>query len=228
MSLGNTALWGDILPGGPTESASGSIDTTQVIDELLPLLHAGSRADLTFWTEADLIQWLDEAVKRLARVACVFVGRSASIRSVDEQATYDLPVRHVSTLHVSYVTTSLRPAGTLELEALDAGYQTGRGTPARWYQDLQGDATFGLAPVPDTNDDPIPVIYEGWPPELDGGGQNTLLSAPPPIRGYLAMCVLAAAYGREGECEMPDVAAHCRGRIQMYDQIFQSYYGAGV
>lgn len=229
MSLGNTTLWGDILPGGPLgESSSGSIDSTQVIDELLPSLHAGSRADLTFWSESDLIQWMDEALKRLARVACVFVGRSAATLSIAGQATYALPVRHISTLHVSYLVTPLRPAGTMELEALDTTYQTTQDTPERWYQDQLGDGTIGLAPVPDTSDEAIPIIYEGWPAELDGAGQNTLVSAPGPVKGYLAFAVLAQAYGREGECETPDIAAHCRGRIAMYDAIFTSYYGSGV
>lgn len=223
------SLWGSLLPGGLAgESAAGSLDSTQVIDELLPSLHAGSRAELTYWTEGELIEWMDEALKRLARVACVFVGRTESILSVAGQAAYTLPTRHVATLHVSYLDAPLRPAGTVELEALDSAYQTTQDTPERWYQDLVGDATFGLAPVPDTSDDSIPLIYEGWPETLDAGGQQTLVAAPAPLKGYLAFSVLANAYGREGEMEMPDLAAHCRGRIQMYDQIFQGYYGAGI
>jgi hypothetical protein len=229
MSLGNTTLWGSLLPGGLAgESSDGSLDTTAVIDGLLWTLHAGSRADLTFWSEGDLIQWMDEALKRLSRVACVFVGRDASILTVETQATYTLPARHIATLHMSHVTTPMRPAGTMELEALDTAYQTTAGTPARWYQDLQGAVTVGLAPVPDTSDEALPIIYEGYPDTLDAGKQNTLVAAPPPLKGYLAMCVLAEAYGRESEIESPDIAAHCRGRVALYEQIFTSYYGAGV
>jgi len=40
---------------------SGEFDSQQVISELLPTLHADTRAHLYFWTEADLIQWCDEA-----------------------------------------------------------------------------------------------------------------------------------------------------------------------
>lgn len=239
MSRPNTILWGSLLPGGVAgETSDGGLDTTQVIDGLLWTLHAGSRADLVFWTEADLIQWMDEALKRLARIACVFVGRDASITSRNGQATYTLPDRHISTLHVSYssvnanATTPLRPASTMELEALDDSYQTTAVTngevPKRWYEDLQGATIVGLAPVPDTDDDPIPIIYEGYPDTLDAGRQNTLVAAPPPVKGYLAMCVLAECYGRESEIESPDIAAHCRGRVAMYEQIFQSYYGEGM
>lgn len=229
MSLPNTTRWDDILPGGVAGAlADGSLDTTQVIDDLLPSLHAGSRADLVFWSGGDLIQWMDEALKRLSRVACVFVGRSADILSVASQAAYSLPDRHVATLHMSYLATPMRPAGTLELEMRDPAYQTTAGTPDHWYQDLQGGATFGVAPVPDTSDDAMPIIYEGYPETLDAGQQNTLVAAPPPLKGYLAMCVLEQAYGREGELEMPDVAAHCRARREMYESIFAGYYGMGM
>lgn len=229
MALGNTTLWGSILPGGVAgELPDGGIDTTQVIDDLLPSLHAATRADLTFWTEGQLIQWMDEALKRLARVACVFVGRAANTLTVAAQATYTLPPRHVATLHASYLAAQLRPSGTRELEARDPAYQTTAGTPAYWYQDLQGNTAIGLAPVPDTSDQAIPMIYEGWPPELDAGRQNTLVAAPPPLKGYLAFSILAQVYGTEGEMEMPDLAAHCRARRDLYDQLFVSYYGKGI
>lgn len=229
MSLPNTTLWGNILPGGiPGELADGSIDTTQVIDDLLPTLHTADRAGLTFWTEGDLIQWLDEALKRLSRVAGVFVGRWTNVLTVAGQLIYSLPPRHVCTLHVSYQATPLRPAASLELEAKDPSYQTTQGTPDHWYQDLQGGLVFGVVPVPNTSDQPLPIIYNGFPETLDAAKQNTLVAAPPPLKGYLAMCVLAEALGREGESEMPDVAKHCAGRISMYEQIFAAYYGKGI
>jgi hypothetical protein len=62
-----------------------------VIDSLLPALHAGSRADLYRWTEADLIQWMDESLKRLARKAAVFVYRSTGITSTTAEPLYALP-----------------------------------------------------------------------------------------------------------------------------------------
>lgn len=238
MPLFNTTLWGSILPGEIAGNGDGSLDTTQVIDGILWTLHAGSRDDLVFWTEGDLIQWMDEAVKRLSRVACVFVGRDTSITSRNGEATYTLPDRHIATLHVSYnsasggTLTPLRPAGTMELEALDDDYQTnpvGSGdVPKRWYEDLLGSTTIGVAPLPDTDDDPIPVIYEGYPDTLDAGKQNRFISAPPPVKGYLAMCVLEAAYTRESEIESVDIAAHCKARREMYEAAFVSYYGAGM
>jgi hypothetical protein len=230
VSLLDTTLVGDILPGGPAgEVSAGSIDTTQVIDDLLPSLHSDSRANLTFWSAADLVEWMDEALKRLSKIACVFVGRSVSILTVAGQATYTLPDRHIATLHLSHVVNPLKPASTLELEMKDSAYATrASATPSHWYPDLLNGASFGIAGVPAVSDQVLPIIYEGWPPALDGGGLQTLVSAPAPLKGYLAMCVLAKAYGREGESEMPDVAHHCAARVSMYEEVFTRYYGAGM
>lgn len=232
MSLGNTTLWGDVLPGGPLsgDSQAGDIDTTQVIDELLATLHVNSRAELApWWTEAELIEWMDEALKRLSRVACVFVGRQGSQPlTVATQAQYTLPVQHVATLHVSYGAASLRPANMMELEARDPAFQTTLGTPDHWYEDLLGMAAFGITPVPVLSDIPLPMIYEGWPTALDPGGGQTLVPAPPPLKGYLAMAVIAQAYGAEGEMEAPDIAQHCRGRLDLYETLLQTYYGKGM
>ena len=230
--LPNTTLWGDAMPGGTDgETSDTGIDTTQVIDEVLPSLHADSRATLNFWTEAQLIQWMDECLKRLSRVACVFTGRKASTLSVPGQAKYDLPPQHVATMHVSYGTTPLRPAGTLELSARDEAYQTTAAAPPEipdhWYQDTIGLEVIGLCKVPGDAQN-LAVIYEGWPTELDAGKQNTLVAAPAPLKGYIAMYVLKEAYGTEGESEMPDVAQHCAERVKMYEQIFEKYYGKGL
>jgi hypothetical protein len=227
MALLNTSLWDSILPGAAeTALDAGGVDVSEVIDQALWDLHAASRADLVFWTEAQLIQWLDEAVKRLASAACVFVGRFTATLTVQGQAGYSHPPQHVSTLHVSLNSTALRPAATLELEAKDPAYQTTQGTPAHWYEDLLGLGSLGLAPVPDTSDVTMPQIYEGWPAALDPG--QTMVAAPAPLKGYLSMALLAEAYGIEGEMEAPDIAAHCRGRLDLYRALLQHYYGVGI
>lgn len=226
MSLLNTTLWGDVLPGGPGgEQPVPGIDVDQVIEECLPSLHAATRADLVFWTAGNLLEWADEALKRLAMIAGVFVTRATTL-TVPTHGTYTSPDRHISTLHVSLDSTPLRPAGTVELEARDTNYLTTPGTPDHWYQDLLGMDVIGLVPVPN-QESSLATIYEAWPSTVDAGGQNTSVPAPAPLKGYLAMYLLAEAYGREGEMEMPDVAAHCRGRLDLYHQIFQTYYGKG-
>ena len=129
---------------------------------------------------------------------------------------------------MSYLTTPLRSAGTIELEGRDPNYQTTPGTPDHWYEGLQGDWTIGLTPVPVATSDGIPLICAMYPPDLDTGKSNTLVTAPYPLKGYLEVSVLAEAYSREGEMEMQDLAQHCRSRAQMYEQMFRQYYGAAV
>jgi len=208
---------------------TGDLDTTQVLTNVLPALHAASTSDsdLTFWKLTDLIEFMDEGLKRLARKAGVFVKRSTSITSAVGSATYSLPDDHVAVLHVSYGTTALRPAGTIELESRDENYRTTQGTPDHWCLDQLGDYTMGLSPVPNHAGDSVPVIYTALAPELDDAQENTLVTAPSPLKGYLTMCILAEAYGREGEMEMQDLAQHCKGRIAMYEAMMADYYGMG-
>lgn len=218
----NSGLWGGVQPG----PGVGAIDTTAVIDSILPSLHADSRAHLTFWSEADLIAWMDQGLKRLARVAAVFIELDTSITTSNGAYLYPLPERQDTTLYVSFGTVPLRPASMIELEMRDAGFQTTPGAPDHWYEDGQG-WNVGLTPVPNSASQ-VTLIIACWPLTVDPGKNNILVIAPAPLAGYLAMYVLAKAYGREGESEMPDVAQHCEARCAMYEQIFNHYYGAGL
>lgn len=207
---------------------TGDIDTTAVIAELLPVLHTDTTANLYWWTQNDLIQWMDEALKRLARKAGVFIQRSTSTVSAAGVPAYPLPVGCVAVLHQSYLTTPLRAAGTMELESRDPDYQTTPGTPDHWYADQIGDYTIGFSPVPVTAGDLMPIIYTALSPDLDVAQVNVLVTAPVPLKGYLAMSVLGEAYGREGEMEMQDLAAHCKSRVAMYEAMMAEYYGSGT
>ena len=228
MANWNEILWGQVLPGGGTGVGGGlgGIDINQVIDNELPDLHAASRADLVYWTTGDLIQWLDESLKRLALRTGVFITRVVGL-TVGAGATYNAPPQHLSTRHLSFNGLVLRPASTKELEGKDEQYLTRSGTPDHWYPDLLGMDMIGLYPIP-AAPGTLANIYDSWPPTLDAGGQQTLVPGPAPLKGYLAMALLGEAYGRESEIEMPDVAQHCRGRLDLYYQVFESYYGKGV
>jgi hypothetical protein len=200
------------------------INTTAVINGILPDLHAASSADLVFWDPTDLIRWTDECVKQLGRLAPVFALRDTSLTTVPGTAAYDLPARHIATIHVSVGQTSLRPANVAELEGLDPAFRTTAGPPRRWYEDVLPVPSIALAPVPIAAAT-IPVVYASFPPEVDVNSVNTSVPAPPPVQGYIANYILAEAFQKEGESEMPDVAAHCRGRLALYEQAFQQYFG---
>jgi hypothetical protein len=208
-------------------------DSTLVIDNLLPALHASSRSALgpwadsaLPWTEADLIQWMDEALKRLARLAAAFVQRDTASSTANGTATYPLPANHVSTLHVSVNGVPLRPGNMAELEAREPTFRTISGTPDHWYEDLIGLATLGLTPVPTVAAKMVSVVYAAWPDTLDVAKTQTMVGAPAPVKGYLALAVLKEAYGRESDMEMPDVSSHCKSRMDLFEALWLSYYGA--
>jgi hypothetical protein len=209
-----------------------AFDSAQVITNLLPSLHAATRADLgpwadseLPWTEADLIQWMDEALKRLAGLVALFVSRDTSLRTVAGLSTYALPANHVATLHVSVDGVPLRPGNMAELEAREPTFRALAGTPDHWYEDLIGTATMDLTPVPTVAGKTLAIVYAGWPDALDVAKTQVLVAAPAPVKGYLALAVLKEAYGRESDMEMPDVSAHSKARMDLFEQIWISYYG---
>lgn len=199
------------------------IDTSQVIDSILPDLHAVTRADLVSWQGTDLIKWTDECVKRLGRLSPVFAIRYMGITSLGIPV-YPLPPRHVATMHVSVGTGSLRLANMQELEGLDPSFRTTPGEPKRWYEDSLGMPYIALTPVP-VAVELLPIVYASFPPEVDVNQANVMVPAPPPVKGYIANYILSEAFQQEGESEMPDVAQHCKGRLALYEQAFQQYFG---
>jgi hypothetical protein len=206
---------------------SGEIQTTQVLDRLLPDLHTDSYANLTFWSKPQLVQYLDDAAKQLSRAALLFIERDTSQSTVPGTATYPLPTRHNATLHISFATTPLRPGTTIELESRDRAFQTTPGNPDHWYEDDLAIASIALAPVP-TTAAPLPMICAMYPPDLDTGQVNTLLQAPAPVAIHLSYFVLAKAYGSESETEEPDLANHAGAMVAMLEQVFQHLWGEGV
>jgi hypothetical protein len=203
---------------------AGEIQTTAVLDQLLPDLHSDSYANLTFWTQAQLINFMDEAAKQLSRNTMLFVERDTSKTTANATGTYALPSRHNTTLHVSYGATPLRPSTTIEMESRDQGYTTTPGTPDHWYEDDMNVASIALAPVP-TSASPLPMICSMYPPDLDTGQVNTLLQAPAPVAIHLAFYVLARAYGKESESEESDVSQHAAAKVALLEQVFAHLWG---
>jgi len=206
---------------------AGEFDSTTVIDQLLPTLHADTRAHLYFWTEADLIAYMNESLQKLASTAMLFVERDATTTTVPATATYPLPTRQLSTLHISLGSSALRPGTAAELEARDPQWQTTAGTPDHWYQDTIGLDSVGLAPVP-TAAVALPMICSVTLLDLDVAKANTLVQAPAPLKGYLAFSVIARAYGRESETEQPDLAQHATARMKLYEAALTKYFGPGL
>lgn len=208
---------------------AGEIQTTTVLAQLLPMLHSDTMADLSYWSQSDLIDWMDEGCKRLARVAAWNVELDTSITTSNGVGVYPLPERQDATLYVSLgnpPVTPLRPASMIELEARSSTFMSDAGIPDHWYEDGQGD-NVAMTPAP-TTATAITLVISAWPPTLDAAQVNTLVQAPAAFAGYLTFTALEKAYGRESESEMPDVSAHCAERCALYEKLFTHYFGPGI
>jgi len=201
------------------------VTTTVMISNSLPALHAADVADLTFWTNTELVEWIDENVKKLAKLAKVFVVRSTSTATVVGTATYTLPTRHVSTLQVSYNDLPVHASASSDLEMLDRFYTLTRGTSKKWYEDKLGASPsakkIGLYPVPDAAVT-VGIIHAEYPATLTSGDT---LDVPTPIADYIECCMIRDAFAKEGDCQLPEIVQHLDQRAKLYEQVFQSYWG---
>jgi hypothetical protein len=214
-----------LLPGeSDTNPATTTRDVNAIVAALLAPLHAAVIADLVMWSECELIQWIDAGVKRLARTAALFAGRSIDTVTVAGTATYALPSQHLSTVHASYDSKPLRPSSTGELAARDAQWQTRRAPAQRWYQDTLV-AQIGLAPVPD-HARALWLIYHGWPQTADCAKTHTTIPLPASLQAYLELYTLGEAYSKEGDGFAPDIASAARAIAGLYERVAVEYWGA--
>lgn len=214
-----------LLPGESDTNPGGSlIDESVIVAAMLPALHADTIAHLIFWLESELIEWIDAAVKKLARTAGVFIGRSIGTNTVIGTGTYAVPSDHLSTIHASFNTSPLREASAGDLDAQNPAYLTAQGTPKRWFQDKLGLSTIGYAPVPDSVHATW-LIYHGLPQTVDAAKVHTTIPLPWVLEDYVELSVLAEAYSKEGDGYAPDIAATARQIAGIYEAAAVGYWG---
>jgi len=208
-----------LLPGGGAAPAAAA---QELLDELYPLLGAGGAADLDFWTETQLLAWINAGLARLARSAALFVKRDTSISVEAGTAQYSLATSHLSTLHVSLAGLLLRPASAAELEALSATWQATTGTPTRYWQasGLGMDA-IGLHPKPIAGGT-LAVIEHELPDTVAAGGS---LPLPDPVADYAFFYALAEARAIESDGAMPETAETCRQLCGLIEGMARDYWG---
>ena len=205
-----------------------AITVNDLINNLLPRLHAGSTSTMVHWAKTELIAWGDESLKRLGRVSGSFVARSTSITLVASQAAYSLPSRHVSTIRATAAGLPLLASSTDELEMLDSAYLTTTGdAPTHWYQDKGGFGKISVYPVPNATAALLTfgLLYNEWPAEVDTAEVNTTIPTPSPVADYIQTRVHAESVGKESDGTIPEVAAHLQDKCKFYEQIFESYWG---
>lgn len=201
-----------LLFSSGTSAASPGVNATLVLNDLLPALHGEDYSSLAFWNEGDLYAFADTVAQRLARSLGGFVERDAATSVVVGDATYDVPARHVETLHLSVSTRALRPSNVAELEALDDDWTATAGTssdpwPSRWVME-PGRETHRLYPVPYTGvSGAVAVVMCRLPVTVTSAAPTVRM--PRVFRAWWRLRVLEAAREKEGEGQMPEVAEWC-------------------
>lgn len=198
------------------------VSPATVISDALPALNSASTADLVFWTEAELYQFVDEAVRRAARESLAFAA--VAILPVTGGSTgAAMPTGSSTAIWASWNGVSLRSASVGELEARDDSWDTATGTPSHWTVEL-GTGVIRLYPIPPT-DGVLLALVQGCPPAVALGG--AALPAVHPFFGYLVQEVIGAARGKVSDATMPEIASHTAQRGAMYLDTFKQYWGTG-
>lgn len=210
-----------LLSSGQGTAVLG-INVGDVIQRLLPALGCYRMVDLTHWTEEELYEYADEAVKRLARAVGMFTEREPAITVNIGVATYPLPTRHLSTIHASLGGANLRPAAVKELEALDSAWQDTTGTPDRYVPDFLGTEYVRLYKKPSAGST-LALLFYQYPADVAVG--SPILAAPRVLEDYLTWEILRQARGKEGDAAMPEVAEHAAQRVKEFEQLYGAQWG---
>jgi hypothetical protein len=204
-------------------TVSPGLDVGRVIEDLIPSLGGSAYADLVFWDEQELYQFADEVAQRLARNTGLFVVRDASTTVEAGTAVYNLPARHLSTIHASLGGAALRESSVEELEALDSVWRATARAPERITRGELGLTQLRLYPKPVAGGT-LALIFHRYPATITP--ENRWLSAPLVLADYFTFGILAEARRKESEAAMPEVAAHLDERLALMEEVIRSYWGS--
>lgn len=201
------------------------INLALAMNDVYSALNASGPADLVFWTQAELFEYMDEGAQRLARVVGCFVERDTSITTVVNTGGYALPSEHISTIQVDLGGLVLRPRTVRELEALDASWPSTGGTSVAFLEDTQGLSQITLYPICDDTSAPqtLGIVLHFLPATISAS--NGLLSAPTVVREYFTFRAIAAARGKQSKAAMPDVADWFGGLADYMEQAMGELWG---
>lgn len=190
-------------------------------------LSAVSEADAIFWTSAELIGYMDEAAKRLARVTGAFVERDESIAVVAGNGSYSLPTRHIQTIQADLANRTLRARNVQHLEAVDSDWPdtlANVSSPVRAFvQDTQGLEKVVVYPIPYIDNEILGLVIATFPQAITAA--TLVLPVPPVMRDYFTFAALAQARAKEGSASMEEVVPWLRSIVEMYEQSIRGLWG---
>lgn len=189
--------------------------------------HASSESDSVFLTDGEIESIAADRLSDLAMEHGIYIVRDTTfITLVAGQALYDLPPRHLSTLHVAPNGSPLVPTSTAELEARDSAFETTPATAqrpiARWYEDKVSANIIGLHPVPAAADagTKLEVIFARYPCEVTDG-----IEGPRFLADLLELLILGDAYSRESDFAEPEAAQAAKALASLYVEVVDSLFG---
>lgn len=227
----SSAEWGQ-RPGAWT--ALPGCDAYNCINDVWFRLGFLKPADLAVagrWTgPAELYQFADDAVKKLAYEVGAFTVHDASIATVSGTALYSLPATHVFTIMawIVYAGSSpqmLRMTSVGQLFALDASWVATTGNPMRASLDAAIDGTLTLYPQP-VAIGTVNQILQEIPAAVVAGASSIPLS--PVMQDYFSYAMLAGARAKESDAAMADMAAHFGERMGLYEKVADHLWGPGA
>lgn len=211
----------------PAAPQPGYANLALAVSELWPPLNATGPNDAVNWTEAELFEWMDEAVKRLARKCGPFVVRDTTLATVIGQGPYSLPADHIATLQLDLNGRTLRARNIQELEALDADWpdtdSSADDPPAAFIIDTQGFDQVRIYPKPYAVET-IGLVMRQLP--VDVSASAAILAVSPVMREYFSFHALAEARSKESLASMDEIVGWLRGIEGMYESAAMELWGA--
>ncbi len=211
----------------PAPAQPGFVNAAQVVGDLWAPLNARGPADAVFWTEAELYEWIDEAVKRFARKHAAFVVYDQTVIAATNTADYNLPAAHVLTFQADLNGRYLRSRNVQEMDALDSTWPTAAAdTPRAFLEDTKGLTRISLYPPPAIayNGQAVGLVMAELPAAITAAA--AILAAPPVLREYFTFYALAEARAKESNASMDEIAAWYRGLVDMIDGVAEHLWSS--
>jgi hypothetical protein len=183
----------------------------------------------TWVTQAELFQFADDAVKRLARNSSVFLTYDISTGVTAGVASYPQPTGEVLTagawlLYTPPAVQLLRITTAAELWALDATWPATTGDPKRLSMDAQGATTKVLYPKP-VRSATLALVIVQQPATVAAGA--SVLPVSPILQDFFTWSAIAGARSKESDSRMQEVSDHLNERLNLLEQVLSHLWGEG-
>ena len=196
------------------------MNAQDVILDALPALNSASTADLTFWSLDELYGYCTRAIARMARTAAMFTNaETATLASTS--APIDSPSGSLGTAAIAVSGRTLRRVTVADIEALGTIAAT---SPQRWTED-PGLSKTTLYPQNLGGPWTLNRIYHASPGGVTALSSTVPAAVPGAFAPYLFWSLLAEARAKEGDSQLPDVAAHAAARVAELEAAAKAYYG---